>query len=203
MEASPSHRHGCEVVARARDGSTVTARARFLLDASGRNAFIASRRRLRVMTPTLRKAAVFAHYQGVVRAAGRDAGDIVLILLRDGWFWMIPLPDEWPDFIHSDKAFFASEGGDANVGGRLPAMYRRAGLDLVEVTPTIKIARPGDAAWSWMTTYFMGVMDRYAGPAPFTKAKSARLKRQWAAAEAEPTSLMIAPTVLDVVGRRR
>jgi len=93
VEAVPSHRHGCEVVARARDGSTVTARARFLLDASGRNAFVASRRRLRVMTPTLRKAAVFAHYEGVARAAGRDAGDIVLIFLRDGWFWMIPLPD--------------------------------------------------------------------------------------------------------------
>ena len=93
VEAVPSHRHGCDVVALARDGSTVKARARFLLDASGRNAFVASRRRLRVMTPTLRKAAVFAHYEGVARAAGRDAGDIVLIFLRDGWFWMIPLPD--------------------------------------------------------------------------------------------------------------
>jgi len=118
-------------------------------------------------------------------------------------FGMIPLPTEWPDFIAADKGFFATEGGDANIGARLPGMYRKAGLDLVEITPTIKIARPGDAAWSWMTTYFFGVMDRYAGTPPFTKAKAARLKRHWKAVEADPTSLMVAPTVLDVVGRKR
>jgi FADH2-dependent halogenase len=93
VEAVPSHRQGCAVVARAADGSKVAVRARFLLDASGRNAFVASRRRLRVMTPKLRKAAVFAHYEGVERSTGRESGDIVLIFLRDGWFWMIPLPD--------------------------------------------------------------------------------------------------------------
>jgi flavin-dependent dehydrogenase len=88
----------------ARDGVTLTVqgpgggevrqvRARMLLDASGRDAFMASRRGLRRMTPHLRKAAVFAHYEGVPRAAGKRGGDILLIVLRDGWFWVIPLPD--------------------------------------------------------------------------------------------------------------
>jgi flavin-dependent dehydrogenase len=92
LEALPSSRNGCEITVRGEDGSASRHRARFLLDASGREAFIATRRRLRDMTPHLRKAAVFAHYEGVVRAQGRAAGDIVLIILRDGWFWLIPLP---------------------------------------------------------------------------------------------------------------
>jgi hypothetical protein len=82
-------------------------------------------------------------------------------------------------------------------------MYRKAGLAMVEITPTMKIARPGDAAWNWMTTYFMGVMDRYAGTGGFTRAKAASLKRQWRAAERDPTSFMISPAVLDIVGRKR
>jgi SAM-dependent methyltransferase len=117
-------------------------------------------------------------------------------------FGMVPLPKEWPDFITADKAFFASEGGDANIGAKLPDLYRRAGLDLVEVVPNIKVARPRDAAWRWMTGYFFGVMDRYAGDRPFSKTKAASLRRQWLAAEREGTALMISPAVLDVVGKK-
>src|SRR5215471_8323125 len=92
LEALPSSRNGCELRVKDEDGLEKRHRARFLLDASGRDAFLATRHRLRDMTPHLRKAAVFAHYEGVARAAGRAAGDIVLIILRDGWFWLIPLP---------------------------------------------------------------------------------------------------------------
>ena len=93
VEATHSHRDGCVVTARRPDGSLTTVRARFLLDASGQDAFIASRRRLRKMTPKLRKAAVFAHYEGVPRGVGRGATDITLIVLSNGWFWVIPLAD--------------------------------------------------------------------------------------------------------------
>ncbi len=91
VEAAHSHRTGCLVVARRGDGRSVRCRARFLLDASGRDAFVASRGGLRDMMPRLRKAAIFAHYEGVSRAPGPAGGNIVLVLLRDGWFWFIPL----------------------------------------------------------------------------------------------------------------
>ena len=94
IEARPSWRDGCRVVARDGSGKTVRVHARCLVDASGRDAFLAARHGLRVMLPRLRKAAVFAHYDGVQRPPGREGGDIVLIFLRDGWFWLIPLPDE-------------------------------------------------------------------------------------------------------------
>ena len=93
VEASHSHRDGCVVTARKPDGGLFTTRARFLLDASGQDAFVAARQGLRKMTPSLRKAAVFAHYEGIPRGEGRAAGDITLIVLADGWFWLIPLSD--------------------------------------------------------------------------------------------------------------
>ncbi len=91
MEAAHSNRTGCLVVARRGAGRQRRRRARFLLDASGRDAFVASRGGLRDMMPRLRKAAIFAHYEGVSRAPGPAGGNIVLVLLRDGWFWFIPL----------------------------------------------------------------------------------------------------------------
>ena len=93
VEARLSHRDGCEITSRAQDGAERRCHARFVLDASGRDAFLARRNELRTMMAHLKKAAVFAHYAGVSRDEGREAGDIVLVLLRDGWFWLIPLPD--------------------------------------------------------------------------------------------------------------
>jgi SAM-dependent methyltransferase len=142
-----------------------------------------------------------AHVRKLARAL-RPGGVLAIEDYYRDTFGMIPLPPEWPDFIAADKGFFASEGGDANIGGRLPALYRKAGLDLVEIHPTIKIARPGDAAWNWMTGYFFGVMHRYAGAKPFSRRKAASLRRQWNAAARDATSLMVAPAVLDVVGRK-
>jgi FADH2-dependent halogenase len=91
VEATASSRSGCELTVRDAAGNLSRHRARFLLDASGRDAFLASRKGLRRMTPHLRKAAVFAHYEGVARDEGRAAGDIILVILKDAWFWMIPL----------------------------------------------------------------------------------------------------------------
>jgi 2-polyprenyl-6-methoxyphenol hydroxylase-like FAD-dependent oxidoreductase len=45
------------------------------------------------MHPGHRRAAVFAHYRNVPRRAGRDAGNIVVVMMRDGWFWLIPFAD--------------------------------------------------------------------------------------------------------------
>ncbi len=64
--------------------------ARFLVDASGRDGVLARERGLRDMDPRHRRAAVFAHYEGVERRGGRDAGNIVIVIMSDGWFWMIP-----------------------------------------------------------------------------------------------------------------
>ncbi len=116
---------------------------------------------------------------------------------------MIPEPPEWRHFVESDDAFFASQGGNASVGEELPSLVRQAALELVEITPTIKTGHPGSPEWNWLTTYFLGVMDRYARHPPFTPAEGRSLAARWRRAARDPTSLLIAPAVLDVVARKR
>jgi SAM-dependent methyltransferase len=115
---------------------------------------------------------------------------------------LLPLPAEWPPFMAADRAFFASQGGDINIGARLPALYRQVGLEVIEVTPTIKSGHPGSPVWRWLSTYFLGIMDRYARLAPFSPAQAQRLVRQWRAAARHSTSVLLSPTVVDVVGRK-
>jgi SAM-dependent methyltransferase len=117
-------------------------------------------------------------------------------------FALIPRPPEWFTFILADRAFFASQGGDVSIGSRLPDLYCNAGLTLTDIEVTIKSGRPRSSVWNWLTTYFMGVMDRYAEFPPFTPAEAMHLRRYWMKASRRATSRLIAPALLDVVGRK-
>jgi flavin-dependent dehydrogenase len=76
------------------DGGTETTRARFLVDASGRDSFLASRTGRRERIPNLGKVALFAHYRGARRAPGREEGNIRIYIFDAGWFWWIPFSDD-------------------------------------------------------------------------------------------------------------
>ncbi len=145
---------------------------------------------------------VDAHLRKLV-AALKPGGRLAVEDYCRGTLRMVPEPPAWGDFLEADLAFFATQGGDANIGARLPAIYAQAGLDVVDLTPTTKVGRPGSLEWDWMSTYFLGILDRYARVRPFTKTKAASLRRHWLAAARRRTSLLISPTVLDVVGRKR
>jgi flavin-dependent dehydrogenase len=65
-------------------------RARFLVDASGRDGFLAGRLGARERVPNLGKVALFAHYRGARRFDGDDEGNVRVYLFDGGWFWWIP-----------------------------------------------------------------------------------------------------------------
>lgn len=66
-------------------------RARYVIDASGRNTVVGSHFKLKQRYPTLNKFSVFAHWEGVTREPGIDGSLTRMVRGRDRWFWMIPL----------------------------------------------------------------------------------------------------------------
>jgi FADH2-dependent halogenase len=76
------------------DGSEQTTRVAVIVDASGRSGFLARRIGRYEHDPTLQHVAVHAQYEGVPRAAGREAGDIRMLTRPDvGWIWLIPITE--------------------------------------------------------------------------------------------------------------
>lgn len=65
--------------------------APLLVDASGQQSLVAGRLGLRRMDATLRNFSVFSHFEGAVRKAGAEEGDISVVLVPGGWWWVIPL----------------------------------------------------------------------------------------------------------------
>lgn len=87
--------HQARVTATDSAGQQHDFRSRFLIDASGHNAFLASRLGLKSDSPTLKKISFFGHYEGVAPdLEGPEAGNTMIVVLKNGWFWMIPVSDE-------------------------------------------------------------------------------------------------------------
>lgn len=72
-------------------GREHTARARFVVDASGQAGLIGRARGLREPDPFFRNLAVYGYYSGGSRLPKPDANNILIESIEDGWLWAIPL----------------------------------------------------------------------------------------------------------------
>jgi len=75
------------------DGRSYNLQASYLVDASGRDALLSTKKKLRRKNEQHQSAAIFGHYRGAERRPGEDSGNISIYGFDHGWMWMIPLPD--------------------------------------------------------------------------------------------------------------
>jgi flavin-dependent dehydrogenase len=79
---------------RAADGTVSELTADYVVDATGRNTLLGTALRLKRKHQQHQSAALFAHFSGVERRPGEDAGNISIYRFPSGWVWMIPLPGD-------------------------------------------------------------------------------------------------------------
>jgi flavin-dependent dehydrogenase len=107
----------------------------FVLDGSGRDTFMASRLRTKQANKHNSTAAVFAHFRNVEARAGETAGYISIHLVENGWFWMIPLPDEV-----TSVGFVGNQAAFKNRRGPMAEFF----AERLQASPTVR-ARMTDA----------------------------------------------------------
>jgi flavin-dependent dehydrogenase len=83
----------CRVTVQTDDGRRYDIQARYLIDASGRDALLSAKKKMRRKNSLHQSAAIFGHFRGAELRAGEDAGNISIYRFDHGWMWMIPLPD--------------------------------------------------------------------------------------------------------------
>ena len=82
-------------------------RPRFVIDASGRDTFLADRFHIKHKNPKHSSVAIYGHFSGAKRHAGAAEGNITIFWFDHGWFWFIPMPGgitsvgmvAWPYFM--------------------------------------------------------------------------------------------------------
>jgi flavin-dependent dehydrogenase len=89
------------------DGRETEWQARFVVDASGRDTFLANRFQIKHRNPKHNSSAIYGHFRGALRCEGKAEGNITIFWFEHGWFWFIPLMDgvtsigmvTWPYFM--------------------------------------------------------------------------------------------------------
>jgi flavin-dependent dehydrogenase len=84
---------GADIVVQPREGTPQRWRARYLVDASGRDTFLANKLGIKRRNPHHASAALYGHFTGARRLPGKAEGNISLFWFEHGWFWFIPLLD--------------------------------------------------------------------------------------------------------------
>jgi flavin-dependent dehydrogenase len=82
---------GARLQVQGEDGADQHWRARFVVDASGRDTFFGNRFQAKRRNPKHNSAAIYAHYRHARRNEGQREGDISIFWFDHGWFWFIPL----------------------------------------------------------------------------------------------------------------
>jgi flavin-dependent dehydrogenase len=93
-------------------GQSRSWRAKFFVDASGRDTFLANRFKIKQRSGKHNSAAMFGHFTGARRPTGKAEGNISIFWFDHGWFWFIPLADGAtsigavcrPDYIKARKS---------------------------------------------------------------------------------------------------
>ncbi|MGH9366239.1 MAG: NAD(P)/FAD-dependent oxidoreductase, partial [Thermoanaerobaculia bacterium] len=76
-----------------KEGRKEQIRARAVVDASGQGAFLSKQLGTRRFDSRLKRAALFAHYEGIPWPEANRPGDILLPIDAGVWYWIIPFSD--------------------------------------------------------------------------------------------------------------
>ena len=91
------------------DGARRSWRARFVIDASGRDTLLANQLRCKEKNKRHNSSALYGHFTEAERLPGKLEGNITIFWFEHGWFWLIPLADGttsigavcWPYYLKS------------------------------------------------------------------------------------------------------
>ncbi|MBA2304086.1 MAG: tryptophan 7-halogenase [Acidobacteria bacterium] len=110
-------------------GRERTARARFVVDASGNASPLYRHVGRRVYSEFFRNVALFCYFHNAGRMPGDQAGSVLSAAFNEGWFWFIPLSDT----LTSVGAVIAREHAD-----RLQQDHESAMRGFIDSCPLIK-----------------------------------------------------------------
>ena len=96
-----------------------------------------------------------------------------------------------------------SHGGDLDIMLRVPELMAARGLEVTDVRPIVRIARPGSALWEWPATFFRNFLPVLQQGGFLTSKECKAFEEDWQDRSANPESILITPPMLDVIGIKK
>ena len=105
-------------------------------------------------------------------------------------------------FIQAAMKSFTARGGNANIAGILLKELRAHGFEIISTKPIARSARPHEPLWQWPAGFIRTYLPRLVELGQVDNAFAANVLAELARAEQDPQSIMLTPTVLEIIARK-
>lgn len=105
-------------------------------------------------------------------------------------------------FIQAAMKSFSARGGNANIAGTLLKELRAHGFEIVSTKPIARSARPHEPLWQWPAGFIRTYLPRLIELGQVDNTFAANVLAELARAEQDPQSIMLTPTVLEIIARK-
>jgi hypothetical protein len=111
-----------------------------------------------------------------------------------------PLLEEFTQLVMQS---WLDAGGDPDVAVTMPPLLSAAGLEVVKLRPIVFAIRPDDFRWQWPKAFTRSGLDRLVSLGVAQESWAQQVREEFASAEADPTTIMMTPIVLEIIARKR
>jgi hypothetical protein len=123
--------------------------------------------------------------------------------VQKGWRCLDVGAGPWDRMADIVRAYYRSGGGNAYVAGRIPEMFTRYGLRLVDFTPNCLAGGPTSGVMEWAHRFFTLHIPLMAEKGIISRDEASQLLTDWQAHRHKAETLFFSPLVVDVAGRNQ
>jgi ubiquinone/menaquinone biosynthesis C-methylase UbiE len=153
-----------------------------------------------VLSFVLDPRAVVAH----LARALKPGGVAVFHEYLDYRTWRLaPRAPAFEHFVEEVIESIRAGGGYVDSALALPTSLAEAGFEIVTLKPIIDVVPPASAIWKWPASFTTVFLERLAASGQLSAEEARATRAAIGAAEADPRSLMVTPTVLEIIARKR
>jgi ubiquinone/menaquinone biosynthesis C-methylase UbiE len=105
--------------------------------------------------------------------------------------------------FHAVDRSFRAAGGDPDILSRVPAMILNSGLQIQELNPMIRIARPGSALWKWPETFLQNFLPHLRESGFITTAEMTEFQSEWEKRSRDPAAFFATPPMLELIAIKK
>lgn len=137
--------------------------------------------------------------RGVARSLRRGGTFALMDYCRYDGFTVAPRAEETDRVIRATSASICRAGGNPDVGSVLPGVLHRAGLEVREVRPIVRVARPGSALWRWPETFFANYLATLVELALIGEEDAEAFRRRWGWLSTRRDAFLLTPPMVGIV----
>jgi SAM-dependent methyltransferase len=138
-----------------------------------------------------------------IAAALRNGGVAVFHEYIDYRTWRLAPPRPAVEaFVNEVMASWRSAGGEPDVALSLPGLLREAGFRIRHTSPLVYAVTPDDFVWQWPAGFLKSFLPRLCALGRVDAAWVEAVRREFQEAEAEPSTIMVTPMLLEIVAER-